>query len=423
MFKRRSIALAAAGVVLAGGGAVWAQLDENVTLPMDHRAIEYTSAPAQDRAAMLSRRLASGELRLDYDQEFGYLPALLKALDVPVSSQTLVFSKTSFQAARITPSSPRAIYHSDDTFVGYVRGGDVLELASVDPRQGVVFYAVDQSPAKARIDRSGECYLCHVGSVTLGVPGILVRSVYVYRTGYALKDGGFLTDYRSPIKQRWGGWYVSGTSGGQNHMGNQIVDDRDNPQLNPAKGTNITDLSKLIDTARYLRPSSDIVSLMTLEHQTRLTNLLTRLGWETRIGKDERQTAGTVEETVRALLFAGEAPLTEPIAGTSTYATEFSRVGPRDRRGRSLRDFDLKRRLFRYPCSYLIYSAQFDALPPAAKARVTARLSEILAGGGGNDYAYLSAADRQAIAEILRDTKAGLLPGAMQGAALRAGQN
>jgi hypothetical protein len=381
-----------------------AGIDELAILPMDDPAIQYTKGPVHDRVNGLEQRLAKGEIKLAHDNESGYLSSLLEALGVSPSSQVLVFSKTSFQAPKIGPRTPRALYHSDDVTIGYVRGGDVLEIAAVDPQQGVVFYTLDQwEGTRPAIVRRGECFQCHVGAFTLGVPGLVVRSVHAERTGYALLDApAFVTDHRSPLKQRWGGWYVTGTHGNQLHMGNQTVENREDPELDLSQGANVTALTHYFDQYAYLRPSSDIVSLMMLEHKTRLTNLITRLGWETRLKVEDSRLAATAEELVRYMLFADETPLTAPIKGSDAYAAEFMAQGPRDRQGRSLRQLDMTTRMFRYPCSFLIYSAQFDGLPPAAKDRVYHRLYEVLSG---QEYVRLSPADRQAILEILRDTK------------------
>src|SRR3954468_1423191 len=193
-------------------------------LPLDHPAIRYEKATPRDRAGILGEKLDKHEVSLSYHPEFGYLKSLLQALHVPASSQLLVFSKTSFQAAKIFPRMPRAIYHSDDVTVGYVRGGDVLEIASVDPQLGTVFYTLDQEnvPQPALVRRA-ECIQCHDGPATLGVPGLLVRSVHVDRTGYALMSSpSYVTDHTSPLSQRWGGWFVTGTPGRQYSMGYQI---------------------------------------------------------------------------------------------------------------------------------------------------------------------------------------------------------
>jgi hypothetical protein len=157
---------------------------------------------------------------------------------------------------------------------------------------------------------------------------------------------------------------------------------------------------------------------MTLEHQTRMTNLITRVGWETRIAQQEGELddatmrakidAG-VEALVTYMLFAGEATLYDPVEGVSTFTKTFAARGPRDRQGRSLRDFDLKRRLFKYQLSYMIYSEAFDAMPDTAKDRVYRRLFEVLSGEDKSEkFAKLSLDDRANILAILRDTKPNL---------------
>jgi len=382
-------------IVLAAG------IDEAVILPADHPSIRYALAPATDRAAKLQERLRSGSESLAYDRHFGYLQSLLHALEVPAASQVLVFSKTSFQAPRIAPRVPRALYHSADVSIGFVHGGDVLEIAAVDPRQGVIFYTLDQEEtAHPRLLRREECMHCHVGTSTLGVPGLVVRSVHADRNGQALLAApAFVTDHRSPLKQRWGGWYVTGLSGAQHHLGNQTVADRDQPELDSAIGSNVTTLKQLIDPGAYLMPDSDIVSLMVLEHQSRMVNLLTRLGWESRMGRD---IDATVREVVRYLLFEDEAPLTDPVQGGAAFAAAFTQHAPRDRKGRSLHDLDLVHgRMFRYPCSYLIGSEQFESLPADAHARVVRLLRDTLTGAAPS---HLTVADRTAVMEILRDT-------------------
>lgn len=114
------------------------------------------------------------------------------------------------------------------------------------------------------------------------------------------------------------------------------------------------------------------------------------------------------EKLLKYLLFTEETPLDGRITGTSQFAQEFAARGPRDRQDRSLRDFDLERRLFKYPCSYEIYSAAFDGLPDVVKDYVYRRLYEVLTGQDqSSDFARLSTPDRQAIREILCDTKPG----------------
>jgi hypothetical protein len=376
--------------------AAVAGIDALSFLPLDHPAIQYEKTTTRDRAGILGEKLDKHEISLSYHPEFGYLKSLLQALRVPASSQILVFSKTSFQAPKIFPRMPRAIYHSDDVTIGYVRGGDVLEIASVDPQLGTVFYTLDQekSPQPVLVRRA-ECIQCHDGPATLGVPGMLIRSVHVDRTGYALLPApSYVTDHTSPLSHRWGGWYVTGTHGSQYHMGNQILESRGETELDLSKGANLTSLSRQLDVDAYLEPTSDIVSLMVMEHQTRMTNLFTRLGWETRMNADPAKLDETVREVVEYMLFEKETPLTEPIKGSERYAADFAALGPKDHKGRSLRDLDMKTRMFKYPCSFLIYSEQFDALPQSAKDKLYRRLRE-----------RLTEQKRLDIIEILKDTK------------------
>jgi len=402
-------------------------IDERRILAAEHPAIDYWNAEPADAVARFQQRLESGEVTLDYHRRFGYLPAVLRALDIPVSSQVLVFSKTSFQASRIFPRIPRAIYHNEVAAVGWVRGGDVVEVASLDPKLGVVFYTLDQVPSpRPRFEsRTTACISCHVGSITSGVPGLLVRSVHPDRSGVPARKPSFITDHRSPLSERWGGWYVSGEHGSQTHLGNTIYERGEASSLFAGGDpSNVVDLSPFVNPNDYLSAHSDIVSLMILEHQTRMTNLLVRLGYETRIAMSGKAAdvglsdlperartdiANAAEEMLRYMLFTDEALLEEPVRGSSDFAKEFAARGREDVQGRSLHQLDLSRRLLRYPCSYLIYSEAFDALPVAAKDHVYRRLWEILNGADEVDgFGSLRVEDRAAIGEILLDTKDGL---------------
>jgi hypothetical protein len=427
----RRAAFGVAIAVLVAGAAIGG-LSGSYLLPIDHEAIRYSTAPVDDVVTRLQGRIDSGEVKLQRDENFGYLRSVLRALDVPESSQVLVFSKTSFQAPRIAPRTPRALYFNDRVAVGFVRTGDVLEFAALDPHLGIVFYTLDQdSGPKPHFDRRDTCLQCHQSGGTLGVPGLVVRSVYPDSTGMPLFHAGtFVTDHRSPLKERWGGWYVTGNTGDQFHMGNAIVPDRNQPsELEKNETQNLTDLRNKIDTGAYLTPHSDVVALMTLEHQTRMVNLMTRVGWEAKlaqfddaaINKALNRPAGelsdsanhridsAVEELVEYLLFSGEVKLTAPVQGTSAFAREFAAQGPKDASGRSLREFDMHTRMFRYPCSYMIYSEAFDGMPAVVRERVYRRMWQVLTTDEKKPaFAHLSASDRQAIREIVAATKKGL---------------
>ncbi|HEY6403186.1 MAG TPA: hypothetical protein VI479_17330 [Blastocatellia bacterium] len=400
--------------------------------PQEHPAIDYRNAISNDAVARLQRRLDEGAVKLEYSEPRGYLDSALKHLGVPASSQGLVFSKTSFQLHRIMPSNPRAIYFNDETYIGWVRGGDVLEVAAIDPKLGGVFYILEQDKAsRPRFRRNDECLQCHVSNGARNVPGFVVRSVRPDARGYPIAPlGGFVTDHASPLKERWGGWYVSGAHGAERHLGNMRFDEN-GLDYNPAQlpSQNLASLEPRFDTRNYITPHSDIVALMVLEHQTQMHNLLTRLSYETRMAlrdqevinealgrpTDEwsdgakRRITRAVDDALKYLLFAGETRFTSPIEGTSDFAREFSSFGPKDKQGRSLRDFDLTRKLFRYRCSYLIYSEAFDALPKPALDQLHRQLWLVLTGQNQDkEFTTITAEERKAVLEILRETKKNL---------------
>jgi hypothetical protein len=421
------------GLCVAAGPVAIAQvlptLESSYIVPADNPAIGYRDLGYRNPVARLQAQLAAGTRHLAYDPTTGYLPAILKAFDVPVSSQVLVFSKTSFQAARIYPHSPRALYFNDTIAIGHVRNGDVLELVATDPDAGVVFYTLDQTQGSspAIIRRDDDCLTCHASPRTLGVPGLLVRSIHPDRTGMPLsRAGSFSTDHRSPLEQRWGGWYVTGTHGSARHMGNQLASDEAGT-LDADAGANVTDLTKFLNPDTVFTPHSDLVALMVLEHQVRITNLMTRVAWETRLALADhealrvrneapsewsasirRRIEGPAEVLVRSLFMLDEHQLTAPVAGTSGFAEEYSARGPRDRRGRSLYELDLTRRLYRYRFSPLIYSEQFAGMPPEVRTFILRRIHDVLAGQERSvQFAAVIDAERRALLAILRDTLSG----------------
>jgi len=389
-------------------------------LPFADAPINYRSSDLNDPVAKLEKRLEHGEAKLHYDSQHGYLKSVLDALHVPISSQALVFSKTSFQYPNINPAAPRALYYNDDVYVGQVHAGKFLEFVSFDPLQGAIFYVMDEHREKhPRFERSEvDCIQCHVAPSTKGIPGVMLRSVFTKPDGSP--DGAartFVTGQESPISQRWGGWYVTAASGAEGGLANVLISDPAHPEQLQRAG-NVASLADRLDTKQYLTGSSDIVALMVLAHQTQMHNWITLVNYQTRIAQADpnrtseevpKRFANAAEQLVRYLLFTNEAPLPSPVAGTSAFVRQFAARGPRDSQGRSLRDFDLEKRIFKYPCSYLIYSETFDAIPAVAKDYIYHRLFEILSGREqGPEFASLSSQDRRAILEILVATKPGL---------------
>ncbi len=367
-----------AGVVLAIAAAAFAELGGSFSAGLNHPAIQYSRRAGTDIVARLNRQLADGTAKLEYEPGRGYLRAVLAALDVPVESQMVVFSKTGLQARITSPRNPRSIFFNDAVTVAWVRGEPFVELAVQDPTQGVLFYTLDQlvQTDAPRFQRRDGCLTCHESLTSMGVPGMILKSTFVTADGIARFHLGFsVPDHRTPLEERWGGWYVTGKSGTARHRGNAGVTDMEQPErMITAETLDVATLRGKFDTDAYLSPYSDVVALMVFEHQMRMMNLITRFGWEVRVALHEKS------DTLADLLRNG-----------AREFKVFAARGPRDRKGRSLRDLDLEHRLMKYPCSYMIYSEAFDALPAQAKQAVYGRMSEVLRD--------------QAVIEILRDTK------------------
>ncbi len=399
----------------------------------DQPPISYREHAPENRVSRLLTALEQGKLKLDHDETRGYLPALLAALEIPVESQMLVFSKTSLQLRRITPRAPRAIYFNDDVYLGYCQNGDVLEISAADPQLGAVFYTLDQQPREQpRLERQVDgCLICHASSRTENIPGHVVRSLFVDLAGQPIFSAGSQSvDHTTPIDKRWGGWYVTGKHGDQKHLGNLAVPRNTSPRdIDNAPGQNVLKLDDRFDVDHYLSPHSDIVALMVFEHQTLVHNRITQANFaarqaihyeqafnqavgdlpNSRLESTTRRIQNAGDDLVEALLLVDEAPLSAPFSGTSGFAEKFAQQGPRDAQNRSLRDLDITRRLFKYPCSYLIYSPAFEGLPSETKNYVWRQLWEILSADSPPEkFGHLTTADRKAILEILAATKSGL---------------
>jgi len=385
-------------------------------MPFDEEIIDYPHVRATDPVAVLKRKLDYEEIRLKADEKFGLLPDLLKQLNISSSSQMLVFSKTSLQRHLIGPKNPRALFFNDDVYVGWIPGSPIVEIASSDPKLGAVFYTLDQSdPVNPRMRRDNQCLECHASTRNMGVPGHLARSFIPDEEGKVdMFNGSMMVSHKTPFEKRWAGWYVTGEVGKMVHSGNLMGEAAFKKQeTEPGYLSNLKVLDAYFETEKYPQLGSDIVALMVFEHQAHLHNYITRLNYETRIHlvmyQHTRHLHQIVDGFVRYLLFADEVPLPSPVKGISTFTEEFQKQGPRDSKGRSFRELDLQTRLLRYPCSYLIYADAFDQLPPEAKEMVYRRMYEVLTGvENGEAYARVTKESRQAIFEILLETKTDL---------------
>ena len=404
----------------------------------DYPFIDYSGRPVHNEIVRLQQRIDSGEVRLNYSTAHGYLESLLSVLNISRSSQALVFSKTSLQIDAISPQTPRAIYFNDDTYIGWIANSELLEIVTMDADRGPVFYSL------ANADRGGahlqretlRCLTCHDSYSEMGggVPYFLFESTYRVEGQRVLAEVvARETSEATPIAERWGGWYVTGNDNGTVHLGNILTAPVRSPlHRERAYRGSVPTLAGMFDTSRYLTDKSDIVALLVLDHQVSVHNFIihanyksraflskerpdalaadgaagTPVHWQDLSEKAQARLSLMVEPLVRGMLMLDAAPLPRPVTGTSGYSAQFEARGPRDPQGRSLRDLDLRSRVFRYPLSFLIYSESFDSLPLGVREHIYQRLAEILTAlDHSAPYKLMAPVDRQAILEILKATK------------------
>lgn len=423
-FRGRKIAAGLLATLSALTGA-WLLAGVNY----EEAPINYKSTPPANAITRLQQRINSGDLQLRFDDTLGYLPDLLKELKVSPTSQVMPFAKVSRQNPKISPETPRAIYFNDEVHIGYVQDG-LIEVAVTDPQLGMVFYVLDQQQTDKPTfeNQSSSCLTCHGTARTRNVPGLQVRSVVPDSKGEpVVAAGAFRSDHSSPIDKRWGGWYVSGKHGSEKHLGNlKLLDSKKPKSIDNSEGQNVSDLSKFFDTSKYLTPHSDIVALMVLEHQADAINYITIANFESRHALHVQQQqikqdgadrtkieaeanlkiAKAGDTLLKYLLFSNELVLKQPLEGTSGFTQQFSKLGPFDDQGRSLREFDLQKRIFKHPLSYTIYSDAFNSLPAEMKQYVFKRLHDCLTGESQASSLCTHDQDtRRTLLEILTATK------------------
>lgn len=396
----------------------------------EYPVINYSGPATQNRVWRLQQKLEKGEVKLQWEAQGGYLRSVLRALDIDPDSQVLVFSRTSLQVDRINGRTPRAIYFNDDTYVAWVQGSSLMEFTVIDANAGTLFFGLENRQAGApRMEREGgRCLTCHdtYSMMGGGVPRVLAMSSPVVdpadtRTFTSASD----VDDRTPVNQRWGGWYVTGVSGRQKHFGNiALREDSSSQHLKGMPHHDIRSLAAYFDTSPYLTDQSDIVALLVFEHQAFVQNMITRVNYKVRSlmardselkvqprtwaqvpQRDQNHVRQVTESLVRAMFFADAAPFEDRIHPGNGYAVRFGAMGPKDRQGRSLRQMDLETRLFRHRLSYLVYSEQFNALPEYVLDYIGLRVADVLEGRDPVLSANIPEAERRAIREILIDTR------------------
>lgn len=404
----------------------------------ENAPINYSATQPRDAAQHLEKAMLAGRVKIDRKDAWSILRGLMHQFKIPAESQVMVFSKTSKQNDRISPRTPRVVYFGDNAYIGYCLGGSI-EVSTVDPVLGPIFYLLDPYVPQDKplhFERDQSCLSCHGGPFTPEVPGVLVRSVFPDSEGHPImSQGSTVVDTTTPFSDRWGGWYVTGRHGDSLHRGNVIA--FENPDqscdMDFKAGANATSLAKYFDTSPYPRKTSDIVALMVLEHQTSVQNVLTKaahtalraMHMQTSLQREMGETVqnepvGTArriidhctEDVIDALLFKDEAALPDGgLEGDPAFQAAFSKNAPQSKDGRSLKDFQLLSRLFKYRCSYMIHSLTFEHLPPALKNTVLQRLRTILTGTDPeNRYTYLGTSEREHILHILQNTLKGFAP-------------
>ncbi len=379
--------------------------------------ISYTEGMGSDAITRLAGEVQRGEKVITAKSTKEFLRWMLKELKIPEESQVLVFSKTSLQIRLISPQTPRALYFNDDIYVGWVPGGKI-EIAATDPVKGMTFYTADFR--RAHLDekedifaRETSCLSCHATTRTEGIPGVFVRSVFPDKDGQPLGHrGSFLANDSEEMKNRWGGYYITGRGRGVKHMGNRIF-----PEKGEVEETEIwhDTLEGVVDTDRYLQPTSDIIPLMMLEHQTRVHNRLIRANLRYRRIRYLVQTEddslkdlirNSAEDIVKVMIFQDEATIGgDGMDGNDEVEDALIAQGPLSLKGRSLRETRLHPRLMVHRMSYMIYSEAFANLPHSIKSEVLRLLRLYLSAEDDSAAArHLGKKEKSRIDVILRET-------------------
>ncbi len=379
----------------------------------------YLTHKPGDRFAALLPQLIAGEVKLDTSDDKAFLTSLLKALDIPISSQLLVFSASSLQSEIINPRNPRALYFNEDTYVGFVPGGKV-EVISMDPEMGSIFYIFDRlqrGGPMPLIARSEKCFNCHAGNATHRVPGLIAESVLPMLSGASLET--YRRDeqgHHIPLNKRFGGWHLTGghhlTETHANFMG----------RTSSSRGfvKTAVEPGQMSDLNLHLLPTSDILPNLVHEHQIGFENRVFHAAYLFR--QLMAQSPGLLptaakaeiekhsEDLARYILFADEANLPrQGIEGDATFIREFQRNKKPTAGGVSLKDFDLSSRIFKYRASYMLYTESWQKLPRELKERVYYKMAEGLRDQNPSPaFAHIPADEKRAIRSILKDTLPGL---------------
>ena len=379
----------------------------------------YWKASPQDPATLLHRKLEAKTQTLAADADpKTFLRAYLDALQVPVSSQVLVFSKSSLQRTFVHGHNPRAMYFNEDTYVGWMPGG-LIEVTGIDPVLGGVFYIFNVPDKKETVpvfERRESCMGCHAGGPTSFLPGLMVRSLFTGEDGRTFGEAGEHNGgHHTPFGTRWGGWFVTGAPTQMKHLANVFTTRGRDAQ-------SAGEMGKVMPAGTHLAPGSDVLAMMLHDHQCKAVNVCMEANYRLRtvlhkaggdkpvaeraIPSDDMEMAREQAQKVAAfLLFTEEIALPAPVAGEAGFKKDFAGNRQPDKAGRSLKDFNLKTHLMQHRCSYMIYSAAFRGLPAAFQKMVFSELrSALTVEAKDSPGAHLPAEERKAVHQILSET-------------------
>ncbi len=381
---------------------------------------DYWNRLLQDPFTKFKEEFEAGRVTIDFSNEKAFLTDLLAHLNVPASSQTLVFSTTSLQLSLISPRNPRAIYFNEDIYVGFIPGGKI-EIVSIDPELGGIFYIfeIPRNGTVPEFQRSRRCMNCHSDEDSRYVPGLIIKSVIPGVRGGSLESyRRHVTGHQIPLSERFGGWYITGADDFKEHWGNAIG------QFKP-EGIVTTPVlpGERFDWSMFPVESSDILPHLIHDHQAGFINRTLEAHYRARTAlkrgngslttADREEMKQQADNLVKYLLFADEAKLpVGGLKGSDSYKKDFLASRQENDAGMSLRDFDLKTSLFSHRCSYMIYSPVFLKLPQGFKTLLYDRLAKALSLKSNDpEFAYLSNTEKANIRSILQQTHPDLKAG------------
>jgi hypothetical protein len=366
----------------------------------------YHQITPRDPFSKFMEKVEKGVVMLNYKSDHAYLNSLLKELGISPYSQLLVYSTTSLQLSRISPRNPRAIYFSDDIYVGYVPGGQI-EIIGIDPQLGAIPYIFNlpqaQDTTHPKIYRSKRCMNCHASKEMGGAPGLLVGSVIPG------PGGGTIDAFRRnifghdiPFAKRFGGWHITGENPFPQSWANQtgmMKSGQIHKILNPP--------GKYFTWDNYPVQGSSLIPHLLLEHQVGFTNLCIFATYKFRELNDSKEDfiQEQTDQLLSYILFEKEATLPESIIDKKTrYVMDFEGKMYPDSGQNSLRQLNLVSRILDLRCSYMIFSNSFSGLPIPIKNVLSQKLFNLLSSQQDklpSKFSYLKKDEREKIKKIL----------------------